>query len=53
MNIHKLNLKPRTIPHKTIQWCQLQVVKYPAQKVNPMTLEIFSQEGIKLNPKEV
>ena len=27
--------------------------KYPARKVNLMTSEIFSQKGIKLNPKEV
>ena len=53
MNIHKLNSKPKTIPPKTIQWCLLREVKYQAQKVNPMTWEIFSQEGIKLDPKEV
>ena len=53
MNIHKLNSKPKTIQPKTIQWCPLPEVKYPARKVNPMTWEIFSQEGIKLNPKEV
>ena len=49
MNIHKL----KTIPPKTIQWQPLREVKYPAQKVNPMTSEIFSQEGIKLDLKEV
>ena len=53
MNIHKLNAKPKTIPPKTIQWCSLREVKYLAQKVNPMAWEIFSQEGIKLDPKEV
>ena len=53
MNIHKLNVKPKTIPPKTIQWCPLREVKYPGRKVNPMIWEIFSQEGIKLNPKEV
>ena len=53
MNIHKLNLKPKTIPPKTIQWQPPQEVKYPAQKVNSMTWEIFSQEDIKLDPKEV
>ena len=53
MNIHELNTKPKTIPTKTIQWCPLREVKYPAQKVNRMTWEIFSQEGIKLDPKEV
>ena len=53
MNIHKLNVKPKTIPSKTIQWRPLQEVKYPAQKVNSMTWEIFSQEDIKLDPKEV
>ena len=54
MNIHKLNVKPKTtIPPKTIQWRPLQEVKYPARKVNSMTWEIFSQEYIKFNPKEV
>ena len=53
MNIHKFNVKPKTIPPKTIQWRPLQEVKYPARKVNPMTSEIFSQEDIKLDPKKV
>ena len=53
MNIHKLNAKPKTIPPKMIQWQPLREVKYPAQKVNPMTWEIFSQEDIKLDLKEV
>ena len=53
MNIHKLNAKLKTIPPKTIQWCLLRGVKYQARKVNRMTLEIFSQEGIKLDLKEV
>ena len=53
MNIHKLNVKPTTNPPKTIQWRPPQKVKYPARKVYSMTWEIFSQEDIKLNPKEV
>ena len=53
MNIHKLKVKPKTNPPKTIQWRQLREVKYPARKVNPMPLEIFSQEDIKLDSKEV
>ena len=53
MNIHKLNLKPKTNPPTTIQWRPLQKVKCPAQKVNSMTWEIFSQEDIKLDPREV
>ena len=52
MNIHKFNAKPKTIPPKTIQWL-LREAKYPAIKVNSMTWEIFSQEDIKLKPKEV
>ena len=50
MNIHKRNTKPKTIPPKTIQWCPLREVKYPARKVILMAWEIFSQEGIKLGP---
>ena len=53
MNIHKFNTKPKTIPPKTIHWRPLREVKYPARKVNSMTWEIFSQENIKLKPKEV
>ena len=53
MNIHKLIVKPKTIPPKTIQWWPLQEVKYPARKVNSMTWKIFNQEDIKLNPKEL
>ena len=52
MNIHKFNVKPKTIPSKTINWRPLREVKYPARKVNSMTWEIFSQEDIKLKPKE-
>ena len=53
MKIHKLSLKPKTIPPKTIQWRPLREVKYPARKVNPMTWEIFSQQEFKFDPKEV
>ena len=52
MNIHKFNMKPKTIPPKTIHWRPLQDVKYPAKKVNSITWEIFNQEDIKLKPKE-
>ena len=30
MNIHTFNVKPKTIPPKTIQWRPLREVKYPA-----------------------
>ena len=53
MNIHKFNAKPKTIPPKTIQWQLLREVKYPPRKVNSITWEFFSQEDIKLKPKEV
>ena len=53
MNIHKFNVKPKTVPPKTIHWRPLREVKYPALKVNSMTWELFSQEDIKLKPKEV
>ena len=53
MNIHKFNVKPKTTLPKTIQWRPLREVKYPALKVNQMTWEIFSQQEIKLDPKEV
>ena len=53
MNIHKFNKNPKTIPPKTIHWRPLREVKYPALKINSMTWEMFSQEDIKLKPKEV
>ena len=52
MNIHKFNVKPKTIPPKTIYWRPLREVKYPALKINLITWEIFSQEDIKLKPKK-
>ena len=53
MNIHKFNVRPKKpIPPKTIHWQPLREVKYPALKVNSITWEIFSQENIKLEPKE-
>ena len=53
MNIHKFNAKPRTISPKTIHWRPLREVKYPPRKVDSTTWEIFSQEEMKLEPKEV
>ena len=52
MNIHKFNVKPKPKPHKTIKCIIPQDVKYPALKINSITWEIFSQEDIKLKPKE-
>ena len=53
MNIHKFSVKPKSIPPKTIKWVPLQNLKYPAKKMNSTTWVIFSQEKIKLQPKEV
>ena len=56
MNIHKFNVKPKTIPPKTIHWRSLREVKYPALKVkskSKIIWKIFSQEDIKLKPKDV
>ena len=53
MNIHKFNTKPKTISPKTIHWHPLREVKYPPRKVNSTSWEIFSQEEMKLKPKEV
>ena len=53
MNIHKFNKKPKTIPPKKIHWRPPREVKYQALKINSMTWNIFSQEDIKLKPKEV
>ena len=53
MNIHKFSVKPKSIPPKTIKWVPLQNLKYRAKKINSTTWKIFSQENIKLQPKEV
>ena len=53
MNIHKFKAKPKTISLKTIHWHPLREVKYPPRKVNSTTWKIFSQEEMKLKPKEV
>ena len=53
MNIHKFNVKPKTTLSKTIHWRPLREVTYPALKINSKSWEIFSQEDIKLKPKEV
>ena len=52
MNVHKFNTKPKTTQPKRIHWRLVQEVKYPVRKVNSITWEIFSQENIKLKPKE-
>ena len=52
MNIHKFKTKPKTTQPKTIYWRPLREVKYPAIKVNSIIWEIFSQENIKIKPKE-
>ena len=53
MNIHKFNVKPKSISHKTIKWLiSPEILKY-VKKVNPDTWEVYSQEDIKLQPKEV
>ena len=52
MSIHKFNVKTKTTPPRTIHWRPLREIKYPALKINSITWEIFSQEDIKLKPKE-
>ena len=53
MNIHKLNVKPKHKPHKTIKWLIPLDIKHYVKKVDSITWEIFSQENIILQPKEV
>ena len=52
MNIHKFNVNRKSISHKTIKWIiPSEILKY-VKKVNPDTWEVYSQENIKLQPKE-
>ena len=53
MNIHKFNVKPKSISHKTIKWLIPSEIKKYVKKVNLDTWEVYSQEDIKLQPKEV
>ena len=53
MNIHKFNIKPKDKQYKTIKWIIPLDIKNYVKKVNANTWEIFSQENIILQPKEV
>ena len=53
MNIHKFNVKPKSISHKTIKWLIPSEIKKYVKKVNPDMWEVYSQEDIKLQSKEV
>ena len=53
MNIHKFNIKPKVYQYKTIKWIIPDDIKNYVKKVNANTWEIFSQENIILQPKEV
>ena len=53
MNIHKFNVKPKHKQHKTIKWLIPSEIKKYVKKVNLYTWEVYSQEDIKLQPKEV
>ena len=53
MNIHKFNVKPIFKPTKTIKWLIPDNIRQYVKKVNTTTWEIFSQEDITLEPKEV
>ena len=53
MNIHKFNIKPKDKQNKTIKWMISTGNRQYVKKINTNTWEIFSQENIKLKPKEV
>ena len=53
MNIHKFNTKPKEKQNKTIKWMIPTDIRQYVKKVNGNTWKIFSQENIKLKPKEV
>ena len=53
MDIHKFKVKPKHKPYKTIKWIIPLDIKYYVRKVNANTWEIFSQENIILQPKEI
>ena len=54
MNIHKLSTKTKQPKaSKTIKWIIPLEIKNYVKKVNANTWEIYSQEDIKIQPKEV
>ena len=54
MNIHKLSTKTKQPKaSKTIKWIILLEIKNYVKNVNANTWEIYSQEDIKIQPKEV
>ena len=53
MNIHKFNVKPIYNQTKTIKWLVPDLIKQYVRKININTWEVFSQEDIILEPKEV
>ena len=54
MNIHKLSTKTKQPKaSKTIKWIIPLKIKSYVKKVNANTWEIYSQEDIKIQPKEV
>ena len=53
MNIHKFNVKPKDKPHNTVRWIIPLNIKNYFKKVNANTWEIYSQENIILQPKEI
>ena len=53
MDIHKFNIKPKHKPYNTIKWIIPLDIKHYVKKVNANTWEMFSQENIILQPKEI
>ena len=54
MNIHKFNVKSKNkSTHKTVRWIIPTDIRSFVKKVNKDTWEIYSQENIILQPKEV
>ena len=54
MNIHKFNVKSKNkSTHKTVRWIIPTHIRSFVKKVNGDTWEIYSQENIILQPKEV
>ena len=53
MNIHKFNVKPIYNQIKTIKWLVPDLIRQYVRKININTWEVFSQEDLILEPKEV
>ena len=53
MNINKFNVKPKSIPHKTIKWLIPLDIKHCVKKVNSITGKFLVKKILYYNLKKL